>query len=204
MMEYSAGFTSEAWFQQELQTVLEYKQKGYSRQEILYEIMEHNLFQMRNESGIRRRFQMVYRRAETFTPALVKYFLNSSRLDQKALTLYSFLKAYRYAYEFFQEVVVFKYQEGKPSLQTTDLAHFLELKEEQSEKVRDWRPDTKKRIASAILLFLRESDLLEQQNSFYTIRPLYMSQSLKQYAEQHDLLLYLLSNLKAGDGHGHF
>lgn len=201
-MEYSAGFTSEGWFQQELIIVLEYKQQGFSRVEILNKVLGDNLFQMRSESGIRRRFQMVYRRAETFTPALVKYFLNSSRLDQKALTLYSFLKAYRYAYEFFQEVVVFKYQEGKPSLQTTDLAHFLELKEEQSEKVREWRPDTKKRIVSTILLFLRESDLLEQQNNFYTIRSLHMSQSLKQYAEQHDLLLYLLSNLKAGDEHG--
>lgn len=197
-MDYSAGFTSEGWFQHEIHIVLVYKQKCLSRSEILHEVIENNLFQMRSESGIRKRFQMVYRRTETLSPLLVDYYLNGSRFDQKAIVLYSFLKGYRYAYEFFQEVIVLNYQSNKFDFQYVDLAYFLERKEAQSEKVHNWHPDTKKRVGGILLRFFKEAGLVEMLEDQYKITPLHLSQNLKQYVEEHDPLLYLLSNLKEG------
>ncbi|MBO0589398.1 DUF1819 family protein [Sporosarcina sp. E16_8] len=199
MMDYSAGFTSEGWFQHEIHIVLAYKQKGLNRGEILHEVIGKNLFQMRSESGIRKRFQMVYRRTETLSPSLVDYYLSGSRFDQKAIVLYSFLKGYRYAYEFFQEVIVLNYQSNKYDFQYVDLAYFLERKEAQSEKILNWHPDTKKRIGGILLRFFKEAELVEVLEKQNRIVPLHLSQNLKQYAEEHDPLLYLLCNLKEGE-----
>ena len=73
-MEYSSGFTSEGWFQNEISIVLPLKVEGLTRHEILAKILENNLFQLRSEASIKKRFQTVYRRSETFSPELMNTF----------------------------------------------------------------------------------------------------------------------------------
>ena len=58
MLEYSAGFTSEGWFQNEINIVLPLKIEGLSKSEILERILEKNLFQLRSETSIKKRFQI--------------------------------------------------------------------------------------------------------------------------------------------------
>jgi Putative inner membrane protein (DUF1819) len=196
MMEYSAGFTSEGWFQNEINIVLSLKVEGLSKSEILEKITEQNLFQLRSESSIKKRFQMVYRRSDTFSGELPKLYIGGSRLDQKALLLYSYLKCYRLPYEFFNEVILYNYN-NKPSIQNIDVEFFIERKEGESEKVAGFRPETKKRLKSSILMFFRESGMLQEEKAdTYLINPLHMSNKLKTYAKEHDPLLYLLSELR--------
>lgn len=197
MMEYSAGFTSEGWFQNEMNTILQLKFKGFSRNEIMKQILEKNSFQMRSESGIKKRFRMVYRRSETFNTELASFYINGSRLDQKSLQLYSFLKTYRFPYEFFMEVILYNYKQGKTSFQGIEIDFFMERKESESEKVAGWRPDTKKRLRSSIIMFFRESELIQATDTdTYEVTPLHMSGKLKAYAKEHDPLLQLLSELR--------
>ncbi|MCQ6274787.1 DUF1819 family protein [Bacillus sp. V3B] len=197
MMEYSSGFTSEGWFQTEISIVLSLKVEGLTRHEILTKILENNLFQLRSEASIKKRFQKVYRRSETFSPELTKLFIHGSRLDQKALLLYSFLKCYRLPYEFLNEVILYKYRHNKSTIQNIDIEFFLERKEGESVKVAGWRSETKERLRSSILLFFRESGLLQAKGSdAYEITPLHMSSKLKAYASENDPLLQLLSELR--------
>ena len=93
-MEYSAGFTSEGWFQQEIENVLDQLNKGLSREEIKNKIIEENMFLLRSESAISKRFQMVYRRAKTLYPILSEYYFNGANSDQNVLLLYSFLRCF--------------------------------------------------------------------------------------------------------------
>ncbi|MBT2687279.1 DUF1819 family protein [Bacillus sp. ISL-47] len=197
MMEYSAGFTSEGWFQNEINIVLPLKIAGLSRSEILERIIEHNSFQLRSESSIKKRFQMVYRRSETFNLELSKLYIDGSRLDQKALLLYSYLKCYRLPYEFFNEVILYNYHNNKPSIQIIDVEFFIERKEGQSGKVAGFRPETKKRLKSSIVMFFRESGMLQEEKAdTFLINPLHISKNLKNYAKDYDPLLYLLSELR--------
>ncbi|MCM3595646.1 DUF1819 family protein [Metabacillus idriensis] len=197
MMEYSAGFTSEGWFQNEISIILPLKVEGLTRHDILAKILENNLFQLRSEASIKKRFQIVYRRSESFSPEIMKHFINGSRLDQKALLLYSFLKCYRLPYEFFNEVILYNYRNNKPSIQNIDIEFFIERKEGESKKVAGWRPETKKRLCSSILFFFRESGLLqEKERDTYEINPLHISSKLKAYASENDSLLLLLSELR--------
>ena len=196
MLDYSAGFTSEGWFQNEMYIVLQLKKSGLSRKEILNDIIEKNSFQMRSESGIRKRFQMVYRRSETFNDELIQFYLMGSRHDQKALLLYSYLRCYRIPYEFYLEVIKYNYLNNKALIQTVEIDYFIERKETESEIVANWRPDTKKRLRSSILLFFRESGMLQKKDSVtYEISPIHMSTKLKEYAKKYDKLLYSFSEL---------
>lgn len=197
MMEYSAGFTSEGWFQNEINIVLLLKIEGLSKSVILERIIEENLFQLRSESSIKKRFQMVYRRSETLNDELSKLYIDGSRLDQKALLLYSYIKCYRLPYEFFNEIILYNYRNNKPIIQNIDVEFFIERKEGESEKVAGWRPETKKRLRSSILMFFRESGMLQEEKAnTYQINPLHMSNKLKTYAKEHEPLLYLLSELR--------
>jgi hypothetical protein len=196
-MKYSAGFTGEGWFQNEIYIVLSLKVEGLSRNDMLDKILEQNLFQLRSETSIKERFQKVYRRTETFNSELATFFINGSRLDQKALLLYSYLKCFRLPYEFFNEVILYNYRNNKPFIQNIDIEFFIERKEGESEKVTGWRPETKKRLRSSISMFFRESGLLEEDKSdLYRITPLHMSSKLKDYAKEYDQLLQLLSELR--------
>lgn len=198
MMEYSAGFTSEGWFQSEMAEVLSLKLKGLSRKEISNYIIENNSFHLRSESSIKKRLQMVFRRTEAFNNDLAELFLEGSRLDQKALLLYSFLKAYRLPFEFFNEVLVYEHRNNKQIIQSVDVDYFIERKENESAKVAGWRPETKKRLRSSILLFFREGGLLQLEQSLntYSITPLHLSNKLKEYAHEHDKLLLLLNEMR--------
>jgi hypothetical protein len=197
-MEYSAGFTSEGWFQQEIECVLDQLQKGLSREEIKNKIIEENMFLLRSESAISKRFQMVYRRAKTLYPTLSEYYFNGTNSDQKVLLLYSFLKCYRYAYENFYELIVYRYQHKNGTLQVSDMSFYMEEKEQQSEKIGNWHIATKKKINSTLLLFYRESGMIELVEDEYKVSPLHLSQALKQYAEEQDSLLKALVTLKVG------
>lgn len=197
MMEYSAGFTSEGWFQTEMNIILVYKLEGFSRSSMIESIIEKNLFQLRSESSIKKRFQMVYRRSEAFDQELARFYIDGSRLDQKALLLYSFLKSYRLPYEFFYEVLLYNYRNKKLTVQGIDVDFFIERKSGESEKVAGWRPETIKRLRSAMILFFREGGLLQQKEAdTYEIAPLHMSAQLKVYAKEHDPLLQTLSELR--------
>lgn len=197
MMEYSAGFTSEGWFQNEINIVLPLKIEGLSKSVILERIIEQNLFQLSSESSIKKRFQMVYRRSETFSGELLKLYLFGSRLDQKALLLYSYLKCYRLPYEFFNEVILYNYRNNRSIIKNIDVEFFFERKEGESEKVSGWRPETKKRLRSSILMFFRESGMLQEEKAdTYQINPLHLSNKLKTYVKEHEPLIYLLSELR--------
>jgi hypothetical protein len=197
MKEYSAGFTSEGWFQSEMTSVLSLKLEGLSREELLGQALEKNLFQLRSESSIKKRFQMVYRRSETLNVELSKLFLAGSRLDQKALLLYSFLKGYRLPLEFLYEVLFYNYRNNKDIILGVEIDFFIERKENESEKVAGWRLETKKRLRSAIILFFREGGLLQEVGpNTYKITPIHLSNKLKEYAKEHDKLLLLISELR--------
>ena len=197
-MEYSAGFTSEGWYQQEIEYVLKLFLKGLSRREIKTKVIEENTFLLRSESAISKRFQMVYRRAKTLHPTLAEYYFNGTNSDQKVLLLYSFLKSYRYAYENFFELIVYRYQHKNGTLQVSDMSFYMEEKEQQSKKIANWHVATKKKINSTLLLFYRESGMIELLEGEYKVSPLHVSQALKQYAEEKDTLLKSMITLKAG------
>ncbi|WP_035387683.1 BrxA family protein [Exiguobacterium undae] len=198
-MKYSSSFTSEGWFKKEIEYILNELHKGHSREEIRNKIIEDNIFMLKSEFTIRKRFQTVFRRADTIYPNLYKYYINGTNSDQKALLLYSFLKCYLYAYENFFEFITYKYQDKNGILRISDMNFYMEEKEQQSKQIANWNIATRKKINSTLLLFYRESGMIELEKDIYIISPLYVSHTLKKYAEDQDVLLKTLITLNVGN-----
>lgn len=195
-MAYSSGFTKEKWSENDIVIVLDLMLQDKTKKEILDQVIEHNLFQLRSPVSIKNRFNMVYKRAAALDDTLKKFFLDASEYDRKALTLYSFLNVYRAPLEFYLEVILYKYEQQEP-LYNSDFHYFFEGKANESEKVSQWRPETIKRLIRTLFLFFKEAKMIEKvDQTKYTVRPIHMSQNLKTYAKENVRLLYSFSVLE--------
>lgn len=197
-MEYSAGITSERWYQQDIEYVLALLEKGLSREEIREIVLNENPFLVKTESALQKRFQLAYKRAISLTNDLRSYYLSGTKYDQKALILYTFLKTYRYAYESLYELIIYRYQQKNKQLVLAHLESFMEEKEQQSKKIANWSIVSKKRINNTLLLLYKKSGIIDLSESIYTIAPLHVSPQLKEYAFKNDPLLTAIITLQVG------
>jgi len=197
MKKYSAGFTSTGLFKQEIREVLRLQKRGLSRTEIVQEVLDHNLFQMRSEAGIRARLIKVLQRISSFDGTLLVAYLEGTRFEENALNLYSYLHAYRLPYEFFREIVLYDYLHHQGILRKVELDFFFERKEAETEEIARWSPKTKQRLKSSMMMFFRECGLLtEKEKNVYQITPLHVNRELKEYALDHYPVLALLTTLR--------
>src|SRR5699024_11606163 len=88
-MEYSAGFTKEKWSENDIAVVIDLILQGKNKKEILEEVTENNLFQLRSPLSIKNRFNMVYNRAASLDDEMKQNFLRANDYDRKAITLRS-------------------------------------------------------------------------------------------------------------------
>ena len=196
-MEYSSGLGAERWYQQDIEYVLNLLEKGLTRDEIRSIVLNENPFLAKTESALQKRFQLVYKRASSLSDELRTLYLNGTKYDQKALILYTFLKTYRYAYENFYELIIYRYQQKNKQLVMGHFQAFMEEKEQLSEKVLKWSQISKNKVNNTLLLFYSEGGIIELNEGVYVIRPLHVSSQLKKYAEQ-DSLLHAIITLQAG------
>ncbi|WP_339246320.1 BrxA family protein [Paenibacillus sp. FSL R10-2796] len=197
-MEYSSGMTSERWYQQEIEYILVSLEKGESREEIREIVFNKNPFLLKTESALQKRFQLAFNRAISLTNELRRLYLTGTKYDQKALILYTFLKRYRYAYENFFELIIYRYQQKNKQLTLVHMNFYMEEKEQQSEKIASWSSVSKKKISNTILLFYKTSGIIDLSDNTYTISKLHVSSQLKEYAFKHDNLLAAMIKLEVG------
>ena len=198
-MDYSAGFTKEKWSENEFEIVIPMMLQGMTKQEIFEKVAEDNLFQLKNYLSVQYRFDIVHRRARALSDPLKEMFMTGSDFDKKALTLFTFLLVYRFPLEFYCEVILYKYAK-KESLYRGDFHDFFETKAIQDEKAKSFRPETVKRLIHSMMKFFKDAGMLHSvaENQF-DITPLHLSQEVKEYARNHEPLLYSFSQLEKGD-----
>ncbi|MFF5995210.1 BrxA family protein [Lysinibacillus sp. KU-BSD001] len=197
-MEYSSGLGGERWYQQDIEYVLNLLDQGLTRDEIRESVLNENPFFVKTQAALQKRFQIVFKRASSLTPELRNLYLNGTKYDKKALILYTILKTYRYAYENFYELIIYRYQQKNKQFVLGHLQSFMEEKEQQSEKVLKWSHISKKKVNNALLLFYSDGGIIELNEGVYVITPLYVSKQLKDYAAKQDSLLHAMITLQAG------
>lgn len=197
-MEYSSGLGGERWYQQDIEYVLNLLDKGLTRDEIRSIVLNENPFLVKTESALHKRFQLVLKRASSLSTELRTLYLSGTKYDKKALILYTFLKTYRYAYENFYELIIYRYQQKNKQFVLGHLQSFMEEKEQQSVIVSKWSQISKKKVNNALLLFYSEGGIIELNEGVYFITPLHVSTQLKDYATKKDRLLQAIITLQAG------
>ncbi|WKU21127.1 DUF1819 family protein [Priestia megaterium] len=195
---YSAGFTAEHLYRNEMKLIIDLQLQGLSKQEIKEKVFEENIFQCRSEAAIKDLFPRVYKRTPFLDGYLKQVILSGGRSDQNALLLYSFLKCFKLPSDFFLEVIHYNFNNFKATITDGAIHTFFEEKEQQYEQVREWSEQTKYKLKQVMIKLLIEAELLERNEDGYLIKPLPLSRELSEYIELNqqyqDLLAYTLND----------
>jgi hypothetical protein len=195
MQQYSSAFTADKIYKKELHKVLDLLSKGYSESQTRDIILCDNLFQLRGERSIKDTLSKVFRRVRFIRGELISYFLHSTRFDEQAIYLYSFLQAYRLPREFVMEVVYFTFHMGRKAITRQDIDSFFERKAEESDVIRAWSKETTSKICQITLQTLRECEVLKMVDKEFQILSILISPQLREYSRQvcPSLLRYTLN-----------
>ena len=103
-MEYSAGMVSQVFAFVETKKTAELMTTGMSKEEIRDKVMSENLFQLKNETRLRRTFNYVYKRLESLPDGAVQLLVSVDNDNAKLLTLISIMLTDKLFFEFVHEV----------------------------------------------------------------------------------------------------
>lgn len=198
MQRYSAAFTSEWLLQNEMRIVLRLEKEGKSWPEIKNQVVENNLFQLKRQGTIITALKNINRRLQFLDSYLRLMYLKNSRHDRQAILMYSFLKCYRLPREFVLEILRHNCLSHRNLVTAGEIINFFEYKAEQSQKVGNWSPETRKKLRQVMLRILVECGLLQTQKDCWRITPIPASSNLSAYVcdepKYSDFLALLLNS----------
>lgn len=134
-MEYSAGMVSQAFAFVETKKTAELMTAGMSKEEIRNKVMSENLFQLKNETRLRRTFNYVYKRLESLPEGAAQLLVKVDNDNAKLLTLISIMITDKLFFEFVYEVYRGKIILGEKTIEDRDMNVFFDDKAAQSEEV---------------------------------------------------------------------
>jgi len=198
VQNYSAAYTSDHLYRNEIKLIADLQRKGLSKQEIRDKVIEDNLFQCRSEAAIKEMFPRVYKRTLVLNDFLRNVLIEESRPDANALLLYGFLKTYRFPREFVMEVIHYNWTANNFIITKGNITTFFEQKAEQNDIVRNWSRRTNASMKQNTLKILTDAELLKRTEEGFLIKPIPLSSMLREYIksnkEYQDLVTLTLNN----------
>ncbi|MDP9739383.1 UNVERIFIED_ORG: hypothetical protein QFZ59_001213 [Bacillus sp. B2I3] len=164
-LEYSSSLNGASFLLFELKQVLKLKQIGLTFKEIRHKVKEENLFQFNNKGRINRALPSVIRRAEVIDNTLSTLFIEGSVEMSKVINLYAIMKTDLLFYEFMNEVISEKLQNGDYIIEKKDINLFFAAKSEQSDKIESWSDINIEKLKRAFMQVLFESGMLRDRRS---------------------------------------
>lgn len=160
-MEYSAGMVSQLFAFVETKKTAELMASGMSKEEIRDKVESENLFQLRNETRLRRTFNYVYNRLDSLPESAVELLVKVDNENAKLLTLISIMNTDKLFFEFVYEVYRGKIILGERTIEDRDMNVFFDDKAAQSEEVAGWSEAGVTKLKRCYLKNLADAGLLE-------------------------------------------
>lgn len=161
MMEYSAGMVSQVFAFIETKKTAELMAAGMTKEEIREKVESENLFQLRNETRLRRTFNYVYHRLSSLPKGAARLLVEVDIENAKLLTLIGIMNTDKLFFEFVYEVYRGKIIIGEKTIEDRDVNGFFDEKIAQSEKVAGWSETGITRLKRCYLKNLTDAGLLE-------------------------------------------
>lgn len=152
-------------------------------EEIKKEIVDNNLFGAPNEYRANRYYGYISRRAASLDDKAIDLFFDSDLTTQKLMNFICILRTSRIYFDFINEVYCEKIILGAEELSLVDTRIFFNNKTVQSEEIAAWKEPTKKRIQSAFLTIMTETNLLIDKDKKKIINPPIIDVLLEKYLE---------------------
>lgn len=182
-LEYSVTITGASFLFYELKQVVGLKVRGLNDSEIREKVNTDNLFQYQVKSSIKRSLPSVLRRAKVFDETLCKMMLEQSLESGKIINLYAIMKTDKLFFEFMNEVIREKLENGDYTLEKKDINLYIASKAEQNARVAAWTEQTLGRLKQVYVKVLHDVGLLKDKKTGELSR-LMMDEQLKQHLIQ--------------------
>lgn len=190
-LQYSAGAVSKGFWFQEFKKYNELLNEGFTDKEIKINQEKENTLMAPSEAYGKKMINEVSKRTRALPDKIHNMFLDLSVGDQKILNTLGLMMTDRLFFEYMYEVYREKIIIGKLEFDNSDTRIFLKNKSEQSEKVSNFTPQTKNRLAGAYRTYLKEANLLVEEKGVSIIRKPILDINLEKEMKSKDLYPYL-------------
>lgn len=168
-MNYSAGMVSQVFAFVETKQTAELMATGMSKDEVHDKVIGENLYQLRNETRLRRTFNYVYNRLSSLPDGAVELLVKVDNENAKLLTLIAIMNTDKLFFEFVYEVYRGKVILGEKTIEDRDINGFFDDKAAQSEEVAGWSESGIKKLKSCYMKNLADAGLIESTNTSQTL-----------------------------------
>lgn len=190
-LEYSAGAVSKGFWFQEFKKYNELLNKGFTDKDIKIKQQKENMVMASSESYGKRIINEVSKRARALPDNLRSMFFDLSVGDQKILNILGIMLTdilfFEYMYEVYREKIII----GKLEFDNSDTRIFFKNKSEQSDKVANFTVQTKNRLTGTYRTYLKEANLLIEENSISILRKPILDVHLENEMRSDDLYTFL-------------
>lgn len=190
-LQYSAGAVSKGFWFPEFKKYNQQLSQGLTDKEIKAKQQEENFLMAPSEAYGKKMINEVSKRTQALPEMIRTMFLNLSLSDQKLLNVLGLMMTDRLFFEYMYEVYREKIITGKFEFENSDTRIFLENKSEQSEKVLNFKSYTKKRLAGAYRTYLKDANLLKEENGSSLIQKPILDINLEKKMKNQGLYPYL-------------
>lgn len=182
---YSSAFTACSFLYAEFNNVLPLLRSDDSDMLLKEEAVNRSYLMVNNESSAKKILLEFKRRYKSVPNDFWDWYDSLEETAQKAALLYVIIKTYKLVFDFHVHVAIKKWNSVDHTITTDDLQLELLDISANDEFVDSWSEQTKKKLMSAYLTILRQSDMLDSQTS--ELRPLrLMPHEYKYYVENGD------------------
>lgn len=163
-LKYSAGAVSKGFWFLEFKKYIDELLNGKTEFELKKEQEEDNIFLAPSPSYGKKMINEIAKRARTLPDEIIELFLQVSVSDQKLINLLGIMMTDRLFFEFMYEIYREALIMGTKVFEDRVFRIFLKNKAEQDERVAGYTEETKNRLKGAYKTYLRESNLLVDQD----------------------------------------
>lgn len=189
-LEYSAANVSKGFWFNEFRKYNELFRDGYTEKEIRQKQKDENVFMAPSESYGTKKVGEVARRTKNLPPVIIELFFNLNISDQKVINLLGIMMTDRLFFEYVYEVYRQNIIMGSEEFEDSDVRIFFRNKSEQSEKVNNFSESAKKRLAGAYKTYLKEANLLVEEDGQLLNNRIILDLDLKELLKEPEMYPY--------------
>jgi len=180
-LKYAAQ-TAEQWYGEEIRLYAQIYQQVKSHEDVKEQFFQQNLLNEVRQSSAERRFNRFARRAKLLGDEGLRLLNTATIEDADALILMSYLKAYRFSFEFVFEYLINKYNDSEPIVYAAEIDQFYERKHSHFPNELDWSYESRKRMKSQLIKMLLNGQLIGKNSSEnYTLQKLLLSEDVHDF-----------------------
>lgn len=168
-LEYSAGAVSKGFWFQEFKKYNQMLSEGKSEAEIKELQEEENILLAPSTSYGKKTVNEVAKRTKALPGEILELFFQVSIYDQKLINILGLMMTDRLFFEYMYEVYREQLIIGISHFEDSNIRIFFKNKGEQSDKVDGFTDQTKKRLGTAYKTYLREANLIKEENGIWVI-----------------------------------